>query len=137
MGLEGEKLGSESRMEGRLMEESCSPSSCLTRGPGNGGEITGKAWRGNPGWGNRASFPRGPRTGGRNLGGRNRMGEKPSQVLEAVLGPDGAEIRRPCFQLCRLQWAQPRLGPLDLVGWWSPQTQETGPALGTLEIGAG
>lgn len=49
MGLGGEKLGSESGMEGRLMEESCSPSSCLTRGPGNGGEITEKAWRGNPG----------------------------------------------------------------------------------------
>lgn len=64
------------------------------------------------------------------------MGEKLSQVLEAVLGPDGAEIRRPCFQLCRLRWAQPRLGPLDLVGWWSPQTQEAGPALGTLGIGA-
>ena len=37
-------------------------------------------------------------------------------VLEGVLAPGGAEIQRPCFQLCGLQWSSPDWG---LWLWWA------------------
>jgi len=44
------------------------------------------------------------------------MGEVLPLVLEGVLAPGGAEIQRPCFQLCGLQWSSPDWG---LWLWWA------------------
>ena len=76
----------------------------------------GDTWRGIPGWGSRANFPRGPRKAGRNLRARYRMGEALPLVLEGVLAPGGAEIQRPCFQLWGLQRSSPDWG---LWLWWA------------------